>query len=292
MSHIITCIAPAPTLEMPMLAEQLEARFAGAELTWLSGERAFDLKVEKITEQMREMLEEVVEDMPLDVVIQPAENRKKKLLICDMDSTIIQQECIDELADAAGIKDKVANITKRAMHGEIEFETALKERVALLKGLSEDMLGEVWLTKIGLTSGAQTLVKTMKTNGAKTALVSGGFTYFTQKVAEEAGFDEHHANELLISGGKLTGEVAMPILGQDAKVTQLNRLIAELGIDAADTLAIGDGANDIPMLKAAGLGVAYHGKPAVVKATNASIQACDLRALLYVQGYTETEIVD
>ncbi len=290
MTYIITCIAPAPTLEMPMLAEQLQARIPNSSLKWLSGEKVFDLEVEALTNDAREMLAEEIEDMQLDVVIQPAENRKKKLLLCDMDSTIIQQECIDELADAAGIKDKVSAITERAMKGEIEFEAALKERVALLKDVSEEALGEVWLTKIGLTPGAQTLVKTMKAHGAKAVLVSGGFTYFTAKVAKEAGFDEHHANELLVSGGALTGEVAEPILGQDAKVTHLQRLTKELSISAEDVLAVGDGANDIPMLEAAGMGVAYHGKPAVVKAADASIQASDLRALLYVQGYTETEI--
>ncbi len=292
MSFVITCIAPKPTMEMPMLLEQLCARLNTSydKTAWLSHERAFDMLVDNISPVMQEMFDEIIEDMPLDVAMQPVEHRKKKLLICDMDSTIIEQECIDELADKVGMRDKVAAITEKAMKGELEFEAALKERVALLQGLNETTLEEVWHAQITLTPGAEALVRTMKADGALTALVSGGFTFFTEKVAMACGFASHHANQLLIENGALTGEVALPILGKDAKVEQLKRLMAEHSIDPKETLAIGDGANDIPMLQAAGLGIAYEGKPAVRKAAGAAINYGDLTTALYIQGYSDADI--
>ena len=290
MSYIITCMAPKPTIEMPMLAEQLQARFQ-AEAKWLSHERVFEMAVAEVTEQIRDTLEEVVEDMPLDIAIQPAEDRKKKLIICDMDSTIIEQECIDELADAAGVRGEVSEITARAMRGEIAFEAALKARVALLKGLPESMLQKVWEEQITFTDGAKELIATMKANDAHCALVSGGFTFFTGKVAEALGFDAPYANELITENGVLTGEVAEPILGKDSKVATLAQLMHSQRLSPRLVITVGDGANDIPMLCAAGLGIALHGKPKVREAADICIDYGDLRNLLYLQGYSDDEIV-
>jgi phosphoserine phosphatase len=238
-------------------------------------------------------LREIIGRLPVDVVIQPHDGRRKKLLIADMDSTMIGQECIDELAGHAGVKDRVASITERAMRGEIEFTPALRERVALLKGLPASAIDKVIAERIRLTPGGRTLVATMRANGAHTCIVSGGFTAFTSKIAMAAGFDEHHANTLLIDvDGRLAGEVAEPILGRDAKLKMLNELRERFGLHRQDTLAVGDGANDIPMIEAAGLGVAYHGKAAVRQAADASIEHGDLTALLYAQGYRQDEFVE
>jgi phosphoserine phosphatase len=227
----------------------------------------------------------------LDINVVLAEKRRKKLLIADMDSTVIGCECLDELADMAGLRPKIAAITERAMRGEIEFEAALRQRVAMLKGLPLAALERTWRERIRLDPGARALVATMKRHGAKTLLVSGGFTYFTARVAAEAGFDEHQANILLDDGNALTGEVAEPILGREAKLGALERATAALGIDFADTLAVGDGANDLAMIARAGLGVAYHAKPIVAEAAAARIDHYDLTALLYLQGYHDGEIV-
>lgn len=229
----------------------------------------------------------------VDFIIQPhSENRRKKLLLSDMDSTIINQECIDEIADKLGLKAKVSAITERAMNGELDFKEALRERVALLEGLSEDALHDVYKNHITLMSGAKTLVQTMKKNGAKSILVSGGFTFFTEKVAKECGFDEQSANILEIKNGKLTGKVIEPILDKEAKLATLLEAAQKLGITAQDVVAVGDGANDLPMIKAAGLGVAYHAKPAVQEQVLARINHTDLKSLLYIQGYKEEEIVN
>jgi phosphoserine phosphatase len=209
-----------------------------------------------------------------------------------MDSTMIGQECIDELADYAGFKARVAAITERAMRGEIEFEPALRERVALLKGLPAAVIGTVIAERIRLTPGGRTLVATMRANGAYTCIVSGGFTAFTSVIGAMIGFDENHANTLLVDvGGKLTGEVADPVLGREAKLHTLNALRERFRLGRDDTLAVGDGANDIPMVEAAGLGVAYHGKPALQQAAAARIDYGDLTALLYAQGYRREEFV-
>jgi phosphoserine phosphatase len=230
---------------------------------------------------------------PVDVVVQRQDGRRKKLLIADMDSTMIGQECIDELADYAGVKDRVAEITERAMRGEISFVPALRERVALLKGLSASIIEKVIAERIHLTPGARTLIGTMKANGAYTSLVSGGFTAFTSNLAAQIGFDEQHANTLLVdAAGNLTGEVADPILGREAKLETLNALRQRLHLQREDTLAVGDGANDLPMIQAAGLGVAYHGKPALREAAAAFIDHGNLIALLYAQGYRREEFVE
>jgi len=237
-------------------------------------------------------LRDIIGEEPVDVVIQPHDKRRKKLFVADMDSTMIGQECIDELADYAGFKDRVAAITERAMRGEIDFEPALRERVALLKGLPAAVIGTVIAERIRLTPGGKALVATMRANGAYTCIVSGGFTAFTSVIGAMIGFDENHANTLLVdANGKLTGTVAEPILGRDAKLHTLNALCERFGLDRDDTLAVGDGANDIPMVEAAGLGVTYHGKPAIKQVAAACIDHGDLTALLYAQGYRREEFV-
>ena len=228
----------------------------------------------------------------IDVVVQPAAHRRKKLFLADMDSTMIQQECIDELADYVGLKAHVAAITERAMRGDIAFEPALRERVALLEGLPVSVIEEVLRDRIKLTPGARALVGTMRKSGAHTALVSGGFTLFTDRVAAMIGFDENRANSLtVVDGRKLAGTVAEPIFGRDGKRAALIELRTELGLAKADTMAIGDGANDLDMILEAGLGVAYHAKPKVAAEAPARIDHGDLTALLYVQGYRREEFV-
>jgi len=230
--------------------------------------------------------------LPIDVVVQPLASRRKRLFVADMDSTMIGQECVDELADYFGLKPHVAAITERAMRGEIAFEPALRERVALLKGLPVAVIDEVIEKRIALTPGGRTLVATMKRNGAHTCLVSGGFTLFTDRIATMIGFEENRGNVLLTDNGKLTGRVAEPILGREAKLATLIELRGRLGLTAADTLAVGDGANDLAMIEAAGLGVAYHAKPKVAAAAHARIDHGDLTALLYLQGYARESFVE
>jgi phosphoserine phosphatase len=230
-------------------------------------------------------------DLPIDIVVQPQALRRKKLLLADMDSTMIGQECVDELADFAGLKPRVAAITERAMRGEIEFEPALRERVALLKGLPVSVIDEVLAKHITLTPGGRELVATMRAHGAYTCLISGGFTLFTNAVAAMIGFQENRANILEVEDGKLTGEVAEPIVGRATKLATLFELRESFDLDNIDTLAVGDGANDLGMILDAGLGVAYHAKPAVAAAAAARIDYGDLTALLYAQGYRRDEFV-
>jgi phosphoserine phosphatase len=236
-------------------------------------------------------LRAALSDLRADVVVQPVLDRRKKLLLADMDSTMIGQECIDELADFAGLKAHVAAITERAMRGEIAFEPALRERVALLRDLPVTVVDEVLKNRITLTPGGVELVRTMRANGAYTCLVSGGFTLFTRQVAEWIGFQENRANTLLTNDGKLTGAVAEPILGRDAKLATLVDLRESFDLDNLDTMVVGDGANDLAMIEQAGLGVAYHAKPAVAAAAGARIDHGDLTALLYAQGYKRSEFV-
>ncbi len=224
----------------------------------------------------------------VDWALLPADGRRKKLLVADMDSTIIEQECLDEVADVAGIKPRIAAITERAMRGELDFAEALRERIRLLDGFPEDALSDIMATRISLTPGARTLVATMQEHGAFTLLVSGGFTFFTSRVAEMAGFDAHQGNELMFEAGRLRG-VAEPILGREAKRTALAAEVARRGIEAADVMAVGDGANDLAMMEAAGLGVAFRAKAVVAAQADARIDHCDLSALLYLQGYRHEE---
>ena len=229
--------------------------------------------------------------LPVDVVVQPEDGRRKALLIADMDSTMIGQECIDELAAELGLKDKIATITERAMRGEIDFEPALRERVALLKGLDASVVDTVIAERITLTPGGPELVRTMRANGGFTALVSGGFTLFTSVIAERIGFDTTSANILNVEDGKLAGTVAEPILGRQAKLDALRAHAEARGLSLAETMAVGDGANDLAMIEAAGMGVAFRAKPAVAAKARAQIHHSDLTALLYMQGYTDSEIV-
>ncbi|MEQ8934677.1 MAG: phosphoserine phosphatase SerB [Amphiplicatus sp.] len=226
---------------------------------------------------------------PIDIVVQPIERRRKRLLIADMDSTIIEQECIDELAEFAGKRAEISAITERAMRGELDFEAALKERVAMLKGLPETVLEETFRNRITLTPGARTLVQTMKKFDGYAALVSGGFTFFTSRVAAAAGFDFNDANTLIAKDGALTGAVGEPIRGRAAKEAALVRIAAERSIPLEETMGVGDGANDLSMLARAGLGVAYRAKPAVAAAADARIDHGDLTALLYIQGIPQAE---
>jgi phosphoserine phosphatase len=260
---------------------------------WLFHEVAVDIPFSGSDDirQIENRLREARGDLPIDIVVQPQASRRKKLFLADMDSTMIGQECIDELADFAGLKAHVAGITERAMRGEIEFEPALRERVALLKGMPVSVVDEVLAKRIAPTSGGRELVMTMRAHGAYTCLISGGFTLFTNAVAAMIGFQEHRANELLVADGKLTGEVGEPILGRAAKLATLIELRESFDLDNLDTLVVGDGANDLGMIQDAGLGVAYHAKPAVAAAAAARIDHGDLTALLYAQGYRRDEFV-
>ncbi|MBX9648922.1 MAG: phosphoserine phosphatase SerB [Xanthobacteraceae bacterium] len=261
---------------------------------WLFDEVAVDIPFEGSDDikAIEASLRKARGDLPIDIVVQPAAFRRKKLFLADMDSTMIGQECIDELADFAGLKAHVAGITERAMRGEIEFEPALRERVALLKDLPVGVIDEVLEKRITLTPGGRELVATMRANGAWTCLISGGFTLFTNAVAAKIGFQENRANELRVRDGKLTGEVTEPILGRATKLATLVELRESFDLDEIDTLVTGDGANDLGMIEAAGLGVAYHAKPAVAAAAAARIDYGDLSALLYAQGYRREEFVE
>ena len=235
------------------------------------------------------VLRRVLGEAGVDIIVQPARGRERRLLIADMDSTIIGQECIDELADFAGLKAEIAAITEKAMRGELDFEAALTTRVRMLKGLSEDVLDECFRTRIRLNSGALELVATMNARGAATVLVSGGFTFFVERVARLAGFRRFRANELLIDNGRLTGEVSRPILGREAKESALRQYAKDAKVPLPATLAVGDGANDLDMIAAAGLGVAYRAKPRVAAAADAALRHADLTALLYAQGIRASE---
>lgn len=258
---------------------------------WLSPGRALDIPFDHDPIQVLERARHHFRDQKVDVNVVPAADRRKKLLIADMDSTIIACECLDELADMAGLKAKVSAITEKAMRGELDFAAALRERVAMLKGLPLTALERVYRERIRLNPGARTLVATMRKHGAHTLLVSGGFSFFTSRVAKDAGFEADQANILLDDGNALTGVVREPILGREAKLAALEKAARLLNLKAADTLAVGDGANDLGMIEQAGLGVAYHAKPAVAASAAARIEHADLTALLYAQGYRRDEFV-
>lgn len=291
MTHVATLIGPSNALDASMLA-RVRAELPGAAEPHRLGPGAADipfslspgLDQRAITAQLRGVV-----NATLDVVVQPTANRRKKLFLADMDSTMIGQECIDELAAFVGLKEHVAAITERAMRGEIAFEPALRERVALLKGLPVKTVDTVIEKNITLTPGGRTLIATMRAHGAYTCLVSGGFTLFTDRIAKMIGFDETRANTLTLTGDKLAGAVDEPIFGRETKRATLVELRARLGLDKGDTMATGDGANDLDMIAEAGLGVAYHAKPKVAEAAAARIDRGDLTALLYVQGYTAEE---
>lgn len=261
------------------------------EIDWLAPSRAFDIPfLDKPIETLH-AARHAAASRKLDVNVIAAERRRKKLLVADMDSTIITVECLDELADMVGLKPRIAAITARAMSGEIEFATALRERVGLLRGLTLDALERVYRERIRLTPGAGALVLTMRAAGARTVLVSGGFSYFTRRVADDAGFHAERANTLLDDGVALTGFVKEPVLGREAKLETLERAAKDLKVAYEEALAVGDGANDLDMIRRAGLGVAFHAKPIVAEAAGARIDHCDLTAVLYLQGFREDEIV-
>jgi phosphoserine phosphatase len=280
---------PAMILD-PALVRALRDALGGGDAVWLDPVSAAEFTLPKLPRNLTDIRDSLTAE-GVDLVAQPSAGRRKKLLLADMDSTMIRQECIDELAVVAGIGDRVAQITARAMNGELDFEAALRERVALLRGLPEAVIGDVLARRITMMPGGATLVATMKAHGAYAALVSGGFTAFTSAVAARLGFDEHRANTLHVENGALTGTVAEPILGREAKVAALEDLTARFGIGAGDVLAIGDGANDLGMLQRAGLGVAVHAKPAVQAQAAHAINHGDLTALLYVQGYAKADFV-
>jgi phosphoserine phosphatase len=280
---VLLCAPGARALD-PALVDALRNAWGGGEAIWLSPDEAVEFALPQVPDNRWDVWE-TCQAQGVDLVVVPTDGRRKKMLLADMDSTMIQQECIDELAEEAGVGAHVKAITARAMNGELDFEEALHERVALLAGLSTDVIDKVLAERITLMPGSATLVATMKAHGAYAALVSGGFTAFTTQVAASLGFDENRANTLLTDKGALIGRVALPILGQQAKVDALEEITARLGLTPGDVLAVGDGANDLGMLGRAGLGVALHAKPAVAAQCDVRINFGDLTALLYVQGY-------
>ncbi|HHB82627.1 MAG TPA: phosphoserine phosphatase SerB [Devosia sp.] len=288
----VLCLIANP--QTPALTSQIVQaihREIGGEINWLAQTIACEIIAPKSTSSI-EIATQAVNTLPVDVVMVPRTNRRKKLLLADMDSTMIEQECIDELADALGLKPEISAITERAMRGELDFSEALKTRVALLKGLDLDVIKQVRRQAITLSPGGRVLVKTMQEYGAYTSLVSGGFTLFADYFARRIGFDEAIANMLeMDENQKLTGTVSLPIVDSETKVSRLRTLVSQLKITTADAVTVGDGANDLPMLQAAGLGVALHAKPAVAAAAPYCIRHGDLTALLYLQGFNEEEFV-
>ncbi|SLN66706.1 Phosphoserine phosphatase [Roseivivax jejudonensis] len=272
----------------PSLVHALRDAWGGSDARWLAPDEAAEFDVPEIPSNRWDVWTDL-QAQSTDLLVQPTKGRQKKMLLADMDSTMIRQECIDELAEVAGVGARVREITARAMNGELGFEGALTERVALLAGLPEEIVDDVLATRIELMPGGETLLATMKAAGAHAALVSGGFTAFTSRIAARLGFDEHRANTLLAEGGTLTGRVAEPILGREAKVAALSEITARLGLSEADVLAVGDGANDLGMLGRAGTGVALHAKPSVQEKCDLRVNHGDLTALLYLQGYAKAD---
>lgn len=270
------------------LVENLRNAWGGGAAVWLSIGEAAEFAVQVQPDNQWTVWEDL-QAAGVDLVVQPTEGRRKRMLLADMDSTMIRQECIDELAAEAGVGARVAAITAKAMNGELDFESALLERVGLLKGLPEAIVQHVLDTRIQLMPGGYELVQTMKAHGGHAVLVSGGFTAFTARIAAALGFDENRANTLLVADGRLTGDVARPILGRQAKVDALEDITARLGLAETDVIAVGDGANDLGMLGRAGTGVALHAKPSVQKECKVRINHGDLTALLFVQGYARSE---
>jgi phosphoserine phosphatase len=282
-------IAKPNTLETA-LVDSLRGAMGGSEIRWLSKGEAAEFDIASAPSNFSEIQKQIADQADLNLL--SAENRRKSMLLADMDSTMIQQECIDELAEEAGVGEHVKDITARAMNGELDFDQALTERVALLKDLPESVIDTVMDTRITLMPGGKTLLDTMHANGGYCALVSGGFTAFTARVSELLGFDENRANTLIIKDGVLSGEVGLPILGRQAKVDALENITARLGLSDAQVLAVGDGANDLGMLTRAGMGVALHAKRSVQEQAQLRVNHGDLTALLYLQGYTADEFVN
>jgi phosphoserine phosphatase len=294
MTHVVTLIARPGALDASAVAQARSLLRNPGAAQWLAAATAADIAFTAVDGSLRALADDIRTTLaaPIDVIVQPAANRRKKLFLADMDSTMIEQECIDELADYAGLKAHIAAITERAMRGEIAFEPALRERVALLKGLPAALVAEIIDKRISLTPGGRTLIATMRKNGTYTCLVSGGFTLFVERIAAMLGFDDSRSNLLKLDpDGHLNGLVAEPIFGRDHKRATLIELRNRLGLTPTDTLAIGDGANDLDMIAEAGLGIAYHAKPKVAAAAQARIEHGDLTAVLYAQGYRQDEFV-
>lgn len=277
----------APTLD-GALVTPLRNVWGGGAIRWLATREAAEFEVPEVPGNRWEVWESLQAER-VDMIVQPTEGRRKRMLLADMDSTMIRQECIDELADEAGVGARVKEITARAMNGELDFEGALTERVGLLKGLPETVIAKVLDERITLMPGGPALLATMKANGAYCALVSGGFSAFTMRIAATLGFDENRANTLIARDGILTGEVARPILGREAKVQALEEISARLGLAKSEVMAVGDGANDLGMLGLAGAGVALHAKPVVAAECDIRVNHGDLTALLYIQGYARED---
>ena len=294
-SYVLTLIGNMASMPLESVhVERVYRRLATTgETDWLAEREACDLFIDsplsavEVAEQARDALSGTA----IDTVCTSIEGRRRKLLISDMDSTVIDQECIDELGDAIGVGSQIREITAAVVNGDISFSDALRKRLALMIGMDRRLLKSVYEERISLKAGARTLVQTMRHHGAFCILVSGGFTFFTRRIAERIGFHDHQGNELAFEDGKLTGAVLEPILGRSAKLKTLTRLCDEKGLEPSDVLAVGDGANDIEMIKAAGLGVAFHGSDSLRKQANACIDHGDLTALLYIQGFRKSEFV-
>jgi phosphoserine phosphatase len=284
---------PAGRALSPSLANMASRSVGASAVRWLAEGIACDLALPETAKatEMTASLRAALASEPVDVIVQQADGRRKKILIADMDSTMIDQECIDELADEIGVKDRVAAITARSMNNEIAFEPALRERVALLKDLDASVVDRIIANRLTLASGGRALVQTMRAEGAWTALVSGGFNVFTTRIAAMLGFQENRANRLIEQDRRFSGLVAEPILGRAAKAEALLEIAARLGLTPADAIAVGDGANDLDMIRLAGTGVALHAKPAVAAEAKIRIDHGDLTALLYLQGYRQEEFV-
>ncbi|MEZ5780859.1 MAG: phosphoserine phosphatase SerB [Rhizobiaceae bacterium] len=294
MSLVATLVsAPKDRALTPALADMASRAVGASAPDWLATAIACDLSLPADADivAVEAALRTVLKDLPIDVAVQPAQTRRKNILIADMDSTMIDQECIDELADEVGLRDHVAEITRRSMNGEIPFEAALRERVALLKGLDTSVVNLIVENRLTLAAGGKALIATMRANGAWTALVSGGFDLFTSKIGQKLGFDEHRANVLIEKEGKLAGLVAEPILGREAKAEALHEISSRLGLTPQDAIAVGDGANDLDMIRLAGTGVALHAKPMVAAQARIRVDHSDLTALLYLQGYRQADII-
>jgi len=288
MNHVLTLVADRTSTTLsPALIEQMREALRGGPPDILSPGEAADIPLNSAPDMA--LVYAALGDVPVDAIAVRTRGRRKGLLIADMDSTIVTGETLDELADFAGLKAEIAAITKRSMNGELDFAQALRQRVAMLKGLKLDALEKTW-ARVKLTPGATALVATMRAHNALTALVSGGFTFFTSRVKDLVGFDVHRSNLLIDDGEALTGEVADPILDRDTKLATLQELAAARNLKLTATLAVGDGANDLAMLREAGLGVAFHAKPIVAKEARARIDHADLRALLFAQGYRLKDI--